>query len=220
MLVSEVIDGKVRVLLRDTDIAVNLWSDSELITWLNEGCLEVARMRPAASSTTTVHQLNAGALQRLPEGSISLLEVICNTSVGVEGRAVRRTERSDLDNEMPDWRSSTRSNVVKRYAPSKTDLNTFHVYPPSTGAEGVGLLVVSSVEPEWVTALENTFPLDNTYANVVSNYVLFRAFQKQIESNASQQRSGEFLQLFNTQMGITDKVLENRLADQRQPVPR
>lgn len=217
--VENVLVSKVRTLLRDTDDGGILWGDAELISWLNEGCLEVARIRPASSSDTVIHQLVAGASQVIPAGAISLLEVICNTVNGAEDRVVRRVERVDLDNEMPNWRSSTASGTVMRYAPSNTDLTRFHVYPPSTGAAGHALLLVASVEPTVVTALSDNFPLESGYAAVVANYVLFRAFQKQLESPESQQRAGDYLQLFNTQMGVTDKVSESRLANFRQPTP-
>jgi len=219
MTVASILTQKVRTLLRDTDEGGILWGDAELIMHLNEACLEVARIRPAASSSTTNMIPVAGALQTLPVGGIMLLEVICNHVVGVEGRVVRRAERKDLDNEMPNWRSSTKKGVALRYAVSSTDPKTFHVYPPSTGAADSGLVIVAGVNPTVVTALVDNFPLEDIYATPVANYVLFRAFMKQVESDAAQKRAGDFLQLFNSQMGITDKAFEGRSASQRQPTP-
>ena len=218
--VNDVLTSRVRILLRDTDDGGILWTDEELIEWLNEGCLEVARIRPAASSSTIQFNPTAGALQTLPSSAIVLLEVICNHNAGVEGRVIRRVERKDLDNEMPNWRFSTPNDVALRYAPSKTDLRTFHVYPPSTGSATSGIILVASVSPDQATALVDEFPLEDIYAAVVANYVLYRAFHKQIESPASQSRAAEFLQMFNAQMGLTDQRLETRGASERQPTPR
>ena len=218
ILVSTVLT-KVRTLLRDTDEGGILWPDAELIGWLNEGCLEVARLRPSASSKTVTFSPVSGPMQTVPEGSILLLEVLCNQVSGEDGRVVRRAERRDLDNEMPNWRFSTPSDRALRYATSKTDPKTFHVYPPSTGAPAAGLRIVVGSEPIQVSAITEVFPLEGLYSAVVSNYVLFRSFQKQIESPASQQRAADYLTLFNGQMGITDKTLETRSSEQRQPVP-
>jgi hypothetical protein len=218
--VGSVITDKVRVLLRDTDEGGILWLDSELIEWLNEACLEIARMRPASSASTLDFSPTAGALQTLPTQAILLLEAICNQTSGVEGRAVRRVERKDLDNEQPNWRSSTKTDMVMRYASSSTDPRTFHVYPPSTGSANAGLVLVMGVTPTVATALTDDFPLDDIFAPTAANYVLYRAFHKQLESQASQQRAGDFLAMFNAQMGSTDSTLENRGAEQRQPTPR
>ena len=220
MTVDELLTAKVRVLLRDTDEGGILWGDAELIMLANEACLEVARIRPAASSSTMNLSPVAGALQSLPDGGIMMLEIVCNHNNGVEGRVVRRAERADLDNEMPNWRSSTKKSVALRYSASTSDPSTFHVYPPSTGAADAGLVVVASVEPTKVTALTDLFPLEAIYSGPVANYVLFRAFMKLVESDAAQKRAADFLQLFNSQMGISDKSFEGRNATQRQPVPR
>ncbi len=220
MKVSDVLNSRVRVLLRDTDEGGILWSDNELITWLNEACLEVTRVRPAASSDTFELTPVAGALQSLPANAIMLLEIPANMVGGTVGRVVRRVERNDLDNEMPNWRFSTPTNSVMRYSVSKTDVKTFHVYPPSVGGATAGLMVVASVLPTVVGDLVDEFPIEDIYAAPVANYILYRAFLKQLESPAAQQRAGEFLQLFNAQMGITDQTLETRSAEQRQAIPR
>ena len=220
LTIGNIITDKVRVLLRDTDEGGILWLDAELIEWANEACLEIARMRPAASAKTLSFSLESGALQTLPPQAILLLEAICNQSSGVEGRAVRRVERQDLDNEQPNWRSATKTNLVMRYAASKTDPRTFHVYPPSTGGSDAGLVLVMGVTPTVVTALTDSFPLDDIFAPTVANYVLYRAFHKQLESQASQQRAGDFLAMFNSQMGSTDQSLETRGAETRQPTPK
>ena len=218
--VGKILTERVRVLLRDIDEGGIQWRDAELIQWFNEACGEIARLRPeAASKTIELSPLASGSKQSIPAGHTLLLEAVCNATAGVEGRAVRRVERSTLDNEDPDWMKSVKTEVVFRYAASLTDPRSFYVYPPSTGQAPTGLSIVTSTTPAEVTALADNCPLPAIYEAVVANYILFRAYAKLSESPTSQQTSAGYLQLFNLQVGDTTKIQEGRNAVMRDDNP-
>ena len=217
LTIDNILTNRVRVLLRDIDDGGIQWLDPELIEWINEACAEVARVRPEASSRTIDVGLNAGARQSIPAGATLLLEGICNVTLsdGTEGRVIRRVDREDLDKENLDWMTGTKTPVVKRYVPSKTDPRSFYVYPPHDGNATTGLRLVVSTAPTQVDAMTDAFPLPDIYAAPVANYVLFRAFGKQIESPDSQARSDKFLQICYEQLGVTDRSMEERSAETR-----
>ncbi len=217
LTIDTILTQRVRRLLRDIDDGGVQWLDPELIEWTNEALAEVARVRPEASSETMDTVLNAGARQSIPEGATLLLEGICNVELpgGAEGRIIRRIDREDLDRENLDWMTDTPDSVVKRYVQSKSDPRSFYVYPPHTGDTSKGVRLVVSTAPAPVTALSDTFPLPDIYAAPVANYVLSRAFGKQIENPESQARSDKFLKICYEQLGVTDKSMEQRGATTR-----
>lgn len=217
LTIENILTSRVRVLLRDIDEGGIQWLDPELIEWINEACAEVARVRPEASSQTVDVNLAAGARQSIPAGATLLLEGICNVNVttGAESRVIRRVGREDLDKENLEWMMETPSGTVKRYVPSKTDPRSFYVYPPHNGNADTGLRLVVSTAPTIATAMTDPFPLPDIYAAPVANYVLFRAFGKQIESQDSQVRSDKFLKICYEQLGVTDRSMEGRGAEAR-----
>lgn len=219
LTVGQILNQRVRILLRDIDEGGIQWRDPELIQWFNEACGEVARLRPeSASKTVELSPLSAGAKQRIPVGNTLLLEAVCNSAAGVEGRVVRRVDRSTLDNEDPDWMMGARTPTVYRYAVSLTDPRSFYVYPPSDGSVGSGLSIVTSSSPAEVASVTDAMPLPDMYAAVVANYVLFRAFAKLTESADAQQRSANYFQLFMAQVGESNQVMESNNATVRDPI--
>jgi hypothetical protein len=216
LTVGNIITNRVRLLLRDIDTGGIQWKDTELIEWFNEACGEIARLQPESSSRTVeLKPLLAGAKQTIPAGDSLLLEAVCNSNAGVEGRAVRRVDRSTLDNEDPNWMKGAKTVEVFRYAASLTDPRTFYVYPPSSGAVGSGLSIVTSTTPIPVVTLAATCPLPDMYGAVIANYILFRAFAKLTESADAQQRAAQYLQLFDAQVGTTTNVMEGSTATRR-----
>lgn len=197
----------MRVLLRDIDEGGVQWRDPELIQWFNEACAEIARVRPESCSSTESFALAAGSKQSVVStGASRVLEVICNLVDGDEGRAVRRVERSTLDNEDPDWMAGAKTKTVFRYSASLTDPRSFFVYPPSDGTGS--LLMVIGTTPDEVVALTDAFPLPSMYAACVANYILFRAFAKFTESEAMQTRASGYYNLFTSQISDTQSSME------------
>lgn len=211
--VESILIGRVRVLLRDVELGGTQWRDPELIEWFNEACAEVCRVRPEASSAYVRVPLVAGATQAIT-GASRVLEVVCNSpSDGVEGRALRITRRSTLDNEDPNWMVGTPSATVSRYAVSKANPRMFYVFPPSDGTGGV--MAILATPPTPVAALEDAFPLPSIYEAMVANYVLFRAFGKMTESEAMQAKSRHYYDLYLSQIRDTGESMETNNAETR-----
>ena len=211
--VGEIITDKVRLILRDMDGGGIQWKDAELITWFNEACAEVSRVRPEATSNTADVALVAGAKQSIPTGTSRLLEGICNIDIGEEGRIIRRVSRATMDSEDPNWMSGAGSTTVLRYMPSLTDPRTFYVYPPA--AIGAEIRIVSSGPPQKVTQLTDAYPLPDMYTAVVTNYILFRAFSKLSEEPYFRQKSDDFYGMYKSQISDSLASMEQNNAGTR-----
>lgn len=215
-----IITNRVRVLLRDTDPGGVLFPDAELLSWLDDACCEINRLRPESFSTTADVALVPGARQTLPSDGFMLLEVLCNVNPtnSEVGRIIRRVERDSIDAESPTWMFSNPTATVYRYVASLTDPRTFHVYPPSTGGAGIGVRLVYARHPAPIATLESNFPLPDMYAPAAVNYVCYRANAKMVESPAATERAREYLAIFDSQMQLSDAVMEGRNSKARHTI--
>lgn len=193
--------SNARILLQDTDAGGIRWIDDELIAWFNEAAAEIVRIHPNANAVNTDHALVAGTRQRIPDNGVQLLNVLRNVSgAGVPGRVIRIIDHRILDNELPDWHSSSPASVVKRYTFDPQDPLTFYVYPASDGTSKVTL--VYGAAPAIVSSLGENIPVIDIYAAPLTNYICFRAWLKQVGDEEGERRAASYLSLFNQAMGV------------------
>lgn len=205
LLVKDVVEN-VRRLLQDTDEGGIRWIDTELVGWLNEGAAEIVRVAPESSARNVDMQLLSGTRQRIPSDGTQLLDVIRNVGADdVPGRSIRIVNRRVMDNERPDWHFETPASVFKRYMFEENDPMTFYVYPPSDGT--TKLTIVYAAAPQRVAELSDEIPIRDIYFAAITNYVCFRAWQKQLDDNDAQNKAMVFKQLFDQAMGER-KVVE------------
>lgn len=203
----------VRELLGDKDPGGLQWLDAELLAWLNEGALEIIRIRPEASAVTVASDLIAGTQQMLPADCLTLLTVDYNGSSAAPGRVCKLANRRQLDATMPDWHTQTRRKEALWVMVSEANPQVFWVYPPN---DGTGQLTYTySKYPTAVAALANAIPVANTFLAPLVDYICFRAYQKQLESKEAQGRAAEHRQLFENAMGLTNKTFTERGANGR-----
>lgn len=203
----------VRELLGDKDPGGLQWLDAELLAWLNEGALEIIRIRPEASAVTVAGRLIAGTQQALPADGMTMLTVDYNGTSALPGRVCKLINRRQLDATMPDWHTHTRKKEVVWVMVSEANPRVFWVYPPN---DGTGQMTYTySAYPAIVDALTDLIPVDNTFLAPLVDYICFRAYQKQLESKEAQGRAAEHRQLFETAMGMTNKTFVERGANGR-----
>jgi hypothetical protein len=151
------------------------WTEDELIDWVNEGAAQIAIHRPAASAKTEVLELVEGPLQQIPETGLMLLDVVRN----IPGRAIRRVDRSQLDDARPDWYAMKPADTVRHFCTDDRSPKSFYVYPPARA--GVRVEVVYAETPAQVERAEDELQLDRAYAGALVSYVLYRALSKDSE---------------------------------------
>ena len=205
--VQSVID-RVQTQIQDTTGV--RWPTDELVYWVNDAQREIALFKPDASATNATVTLVAGTKQSVPADGNRLLRAVRNMSAasgGTGGRSVRIVEREILDAQTPSWHDPTitgdaaHGSVVKHYIYDDQNPRNFYVYPGV--ATTAYLEIVYSANPTTV-ALNANLSIPDIYANAVMDYVLYRAYGKDAEYAANQQRAATHYQLFLT--SVTGKT--------------
>ena len=188
VLASRVIE-RAQTILQDVT-GVRWPADSELLGWLNDGQRETVLLKPNAYVKHAAHRLAAGAKQALPDDCAQMIDVVCNlvASGAMPGRAVRSVERSVLDAQVPNWYASSPAIEVKHYCYSPLDPKTFYVYPPQPAVNQGYVELVYGAAPADAT-LNGPITLDDIYQNVLVDYILYRAYSKDTEYAADQNRA-------------------------------
>ncbi|MBD3815111.1 MAG: hypothetical protein IE913_01340 [Halothiobacillus sp.] len=190
--VQSLLDKAATVIQDRTNIR---WSTDELRGWLNEAYQQVVLLRPEANAKTAQVNLVAGSKQTIPAEGTAFLSVIRNVS----GRAVRRVAREVLDDQIPDWHVASQSSVIEHYV-VEADPKVYYVYPPASST--AALEIVYSSVPEPHTSNIGTIQLDDRYAPALLDYMLYRAYQKDADYAANDQRSATAYQTFLASLGV------------------
>lgn len=185
--VSSVI-GKVQTILQDTTGI--RWPSDELLGWLNDGQREIVLYKPNAFVKNTAVKLVSGTKQTLPADGVQLIDVVRNmgTSGGTPGRAIRITMREILDSQTPNWHAEAASDVVKHYMYTVLDPKTYYVYPPQPASNTSYVELIYGAAPTNAT-LDGVITLDDIYQTILVDYSLYRAYSKDTEFAADQNRA-------------------------------
>ena len=194
--------NRARKILQDTTTGGTRWLDAELLDWINDAQREVVLLKPNAYSTVEDLTLIAGTRQSLPASGLLLLSLVRNTS----GRAVRRVDRNILDSENPVWHSSTASATVEHYVFDEDSPTTFWVFPPQPNS-GFGVVeLIMSTAPADLGSLGAVITLNDIYANVILDYLLYRAYSKDTDYAGNGQRAANHYQAFNNSLGVRSQI--------------
>ncbi len=168
---SEILN-RVAIILQDTTKV--RWPDDELLAWLNDGQREIALHKPNSCVKTIDHSLTSGTKQTLPADAISLGKVVRNSG----GPAVRLVTRSVLDDQIPNWHDPRLASAqVKHYVYDEMNPTVFYVYPPASGGS-VELFYFANPTD---CSVGGNLSVADIYASVLVDYVLFRAYSKDVE---------------------------------------
>lgn len=204
ILASAIID-KAEIILQDT---TNVrWTTDELLGWLNDAQREIALIKPDASVKTSAVQLTSGTKQTLGSGStadaIMLLKVVRNmgTDGTTAGNAIRVVSGEILDAQRPGWHSETSTAAVVHAVYDPRNPKQFYVYPPNTGTGYVELMY--SATPTAVGTLGSTITVDDVFSNAILDYILFRAYSKDVEYAGNAARAEKHYLAFANSMGLS-----------------
>lgn len=202
-ILASAILNKVAVILQDT---TNLrWPSTELLDWLNDAQREIALIKPDASVSTKSILLSAGTKQNLGSGTtgdaIMLLKVIRNmgTSGTTAGNAIRAVSGEILDAQQPAWHTTTATTSVTHIIYDPRNPKQFYVYPPNTGTGYVEVMYSST--PATVASTSSTITVDDVFANAMVDYILYRAYSKDVEYAGNAERALKHYQAFANSLG-------------------
>lgn len=206
--------SKAQTLLQD--VTGVRWPVTELQGWLNDGYREVVNLRPDANTQTGTFTCSAGARQTVTSvftSALRLVEVVRNVASASDKRAIRLIDRKMLDEQRRTWYAETGADTIQHYMFDPRLPKEFLVYPPAT--TDASLEIVYSSVPTGHTLTEaqltntsttDVIKLDDSYANALLDYVLYRAYSKDSEYAANAQRAVAHYQAMQGSLGVAQQV--------------
>lgn len=193
------------------------WPVSELVRYLNDGQREVVLYRPDATIKSATVACVAGAKQALPTDGAKLIDVIRNSASAGTNKAVRMVAREVLDAQIPNWYGLTGELDVVHFTYDPRDPKTFFVYPPALTTTRVDITYSAFPTDVSEPAAGSTYDdvsgnldLPDIYGNVVTDYILYRAYSKDSEYAGNAQRAqahyGAFANALNIEVQGTTGV--------------
>jgi hypothetical protein len=204
--------NRAQVILQDTVDPGVRWPVLELQDWLNDSYREIVNARPDANSQSGSFTCAAGTRQVLTTrfaSALRLIDVVRNIAATSAKKAVRLLDRAVLDDQRRGWHGETGKVDIEYFMFDPRLPREFLVYPPATTS--AELEVVYSLVPESHTLTEAeltsapssaTIKLVDSYANIMLDYMLYRAYSKDAEYAANAQRALAHFQAMQNALGI------------------
>ncbi|MBN8294551.1 hypothetical protein JI664_21440 [Rhodobacter sp. NTK016B] len=185
------------------------WPLKELLGWLNDATREIAILKPDATAEIINVAMVQGTKQALPETHHQLLRVTRNVA---SGRAISPVVRSVIDQMYPLWHDTNAlpfgSDVV--YLINEPEMQGNFYVVPGNDATGEIEVVASRVPakidvPAGELLIESytaAVPVDDIYMNACTDFVLYRAFSKDMNTPGAANRAQAHFQQFQAALGI------------------
>lgn len=193
-LVSILLNRVSTVLQDQTKIR---WTDDELLDWLNEAYQQIILLRPDARTETVLIDLIEGTKQNLPEQAVRFLTLTRNEN----GQAITEVRRSVLDEQVRNWHGSTPNTTIQHFVFNPLNPRVFYVYPPATSTAKVEAVYAAVPAPH--SDSTGTIKLDDRFSPAILDFMLYRAYQKDADYAANDQRSQMAYQTFLNSLGVS-----------------
>lgn len=176
ILVSDLLRRLDNLMLDEDKIR---WPDNERIDWFNDGASEIVLRRPAARAVRETVTLVAGTAQKGPEGTAQVLDVPRNLGAnGEPGRAIRITDRQQMDDAHPDWHMDTPAAAL-HFMIDERSPTEFWLWPPAV--VGARVEVLASKPPPKAALATDAIDLREEFINALISWALYRCHIKDSE---------------------------------------
>ena len=208
--VVELID-RAQTILQDTTSV--RWSVLELQKWINDAYREISLLRPDANAQTGTFTCVEGTRQVLTSQfseAIKLLDIVRNVAATSNKYAVRLIDRNTLDEQRVGWHAEASTVDLQHYMFDPRLPKEFMVYPPATTSAQLEVVYASIPAAHALDTEEldpngtdtTTINLDDSYANAILDYMLYRAYSKDAEFASNAQRAVAHYQAMQSSLGI------------------
>jgi hypothetical protein len=182
------------------------WPAFELVRYLNIGQREIVRLRPDQKCTTAPVPLVPGHRQQLPAVAMALMD-IPNNATGRK-RRITKVDVLQLDAVSPDWRSRPGATEIAHFMHDLREPRTFDVFPPAASGAQVDMSyslypvdVPVPVDGFAASSVSGNIDLPDHWESALLDYVLFRAYSKDVEFGGNAQMASSYLGMFNAAVG-------------------
>lgn len=205
---------EVRPIIHDEDPGNYRWSDAELIEYLNAGIRQIVVLMPEANTVETIEDTGTSrvARQALPAGGIKFIRVARNyADDGTTPQGtLRYCEKDALDSYDPDWEydatiKADGANFFEHYCHDNREPKIYYLYP-APAADNKRYAAVYSAVPTAMTAVGDTYPLDDEYINGAIQYVVYRALTKENRATLPDAYRSELWQNFLVALGMQQQA--------------
>lgn len=187
------------------DVTNSRWAQAELLGYLNDAQREIVMQRPDAKVTNATFTCAASSKQTLPAGALRLIDVIRNAT----GKAVTQIDRKVLDVQNPSWHIGSGNTTVEHFMYDPTDPKNFYVYPVPTNSVQINIAFSESTTDITIanySTSTDTIGLDDTYANAILDYMLYRSYQKDSDFAGNMQKVATHYQSFANSIGLKTRA--------------
>jgi hypothetical protein len=182
------------------------WTNAELLDWLNEAYATVLAIRPSANTINAKFACVVGTRQELPTEADRLLGVVRNLSTKAQGLIVTAVDRGTLDATRRRWHGEPQTEVIEHFMFDSLDPRRFYVYPPASAAARLEIIYSRVPEPHAQSEARadsaELLRLPESYAPILLDMVLARAFSKDAEHAANLQRATLHSQSAQAALGL------------------
>ena len=202
---------RAKTILQDTTSV--RWALSELQWWLNDGYRDTLNLRPDSNTLTGEFVCVAGPRQVITTtfaNATRLVSVVRNTATTSNKYGVRLVDRRVLDDQRKGWYSETASVSVEEYMFDPRQPKEFLAYPPATTAARLEIAYAQVPAPHTLTdeqlgntATAEVIRIDDTFANALLDYILYRAYTKDAEQQGNAARAVAHYQAFQNSLGVS-----------------
>jgi hypothetical protein len=186
------------------------WPRPELLTYFNSAQKAICRHKPDSYVVNEEFACEAEETRQvLPDGGIRLIEVVRNVAEDSQHEAISIISRDVMDTTVPDWHRSDPAINIENYVFDERDPKHFYLYPPpSTDAE---IEIIYSKSPDDIVITdydtdEQTITLDDVYAEVIMDYMAYRAHAKDSDYANNRRSSTGHYNDFANALGIKARV--------------
>lgn len=216
MATVKVVDlvAKAQTILQDT--TSTRWPVLELQGWLNDSYREILLIRPDTNTKTGTLTCATGTRQVLTAGfanALRLIDVVRNVASASLKESIRPVDRRVLDDQRRGWHAETGTVNIQHFMFDPRLPKEFLVYPPATTS--AQLEIVYSEVPTAHTLTEaqltnlattEVIKIDDSYANAMLDYVLYRAYSKDADYAANASRAVAHYQAMQTALGVKSQT--------------
>lgn len=188
---SVTIKGLIDRVARDLiDVRHVRWSRPELIDFLNDAIAAIVLRRPDLTRKTVTINVDSFTVG-LP---VDLYKVLAVNHINL--MAAQYVDINKLNQLYPNWRTMTGEPTC--WTRNELDEKTLFLFPAPESTATVEIVYSSAMK---VDAESDDFPITEIYEGVVSDYVMYRAYNKDSMNPSDAQRAQLHLQAFATALG-------------------
>lgn len=221
--VGTVINNTKAVLQEITEDGTR-WKNEELLAWLNESYQAIVQVKPDVGAVNKVVELAEGTRQVIPDDGLRLIDVVRNTTAGSNLLGILIASRRTLDATRRGWHADTPSINIEQYVFDDHDPTHYYVYPPAK--LGTQIEIIYSAVPMahdlsvgFNAIKENPINLNDSYAPVMTDYILYRAFSKDAEHavnlNRAQMHRQSYMQALGQKVQVDYATSPNATIEPR-----